>query len=348
MVGSPRRRVSESPSDLERLSPVSQLLLSGRPGLLHRHLATLQQQEATPAPVDSGALLGGCADSCAGCGTPMGALAADSATTHGVAAALSGGCSTGPAVALDAPPLALAQLPTPPFTTAPPPECVKGHGYHRRSDSDASSTDMAMAAPCGGGGMSAELQRSISVVVGRAPPPPLDGSSADGSSQVRPPPVLVPPNASRACAGLAASTLTPLPHRRRAFPTRRDHDGLSSGGGLGGGLGGSSSLGGGSSGGGSSEGISPTAVGSGGGGSPIGPANFSPAQAAATATLFGVAHASAAVHVPASAAHSMRFDVPLPVRLAHGVSHGSALDRLAERVATATPTPFDDDAVRYR
>ena len=35
-----------SPSDHERLSPVSQLLLSGRPGLLQRHLASLRQQEA--------------------------------------------------------------------------------------------------------------------------------------------------------------------------------------------------------------------------------------------------------------------------------------------------------------
>ena len=35
-----------SPSDLERLSPVSQLLLCGRPGLLQRHLAALRQAGA--------------------------------------------------------------------------------------------------------------------------------------------------------------------------------------------------------------------------------------------------------------------------------------------------------------
>ena len=42
-----------SPSDLERLSPVSQLLLCSRPGLLHRHLAVPRVERAQP-PLEAG------------------------------------------------------------------------------------------------------------------------------------------------------------------------------------------------------------------------------------------------------------------------------------------------------
>ena len=108
-----------SPSDHERLSPVSQLLLAGRPGLLHRHLASLRQQEvvylATPSNGSSGG--GG------GPGLPMGGAPACSgasaaAVTPGTSRGLDGSRTSTPTTSTRASPNRRAS--TPPPTTPQP------------------------------------------------------------------------------------------------------------------------------------------------------------------------------------------------------------------------------------
>jgi hypothetical protein len=185
-----------SPSDHERLSPVSQLLLSSRPGLLQRHLAALRPQAqggggagTVPCCSDLGAAPPA---SVCGCGSDCAVYSAQSEPMDAVSSA----------AATDA-------LALPPAGTAATTTAVAGGGGGGGGGGSGGSSCCACASCFGSDALDEEVHQEL--------------QQADDLCAHRPLSLVIPPPAIRgATLGgepiVPAGALTPVPSRR---PLRR-------------------------------------------------------------------------------------------------------------------------------